>query len=225
MSDREYTIKPAPSRPSLAGRWDEEAWKGANVLTLDHWVAASSDHHPRVEVKVTYQYEGVFLFYRVRDKYVRCVHTEYQSNVCRDSCVEFFVEPKPGRGYFNFEINCGGTMLLYYIEDPTIVDGEFRRREDVPWEVGERVQIHHSLPSTVEPEIEGDTDWVVEYFVPFALFETFVGPLAPVAGRTWRANFYKCADGCSHPHWASWAPLHGEVSFHVPQHFAPIRFE
>ena len=174
---------------------------------------------------MTHHDEGLFLFYRVRDKYVRCVHAEYQSSVCRDSCVEFFVEPKPDRGYFNFEINCGGAMLLYYIQDATIVGDDFKQREEVPWELGKLVQIHHSMPSTVEPEIEDDTDWVVEYFVPFALFESFVGPLAPVAGQTWRANFYKCADECSHPHWASWAPLHGEVSFHVPQHFAPIRFE
>ena len=87
------------------------------------------------------------------------------------------------------------------------------------------MQIHHTMPGIVEPEVEEDADWVLEYFVPFALLEAFVGPLGPAAGQTWRANFYKCADQCSHPHWASWAPLHGEVSFHVPQYFAPIRFE
>ena len=225
MSSQQYVIQRAPSRPSLAGHWDEDAWRGANVLTLDHWVATSSDHRPQVEVKVTYAGDGLFLFYSVRDKYVRCVHTEYQSEVCRDSCVELFVEPKPDRGYFNFEINCGGSMLLYYIEDATLVGEGFAKYGEVPWELGKLVQIHHSMPGTVEPEIENDTDWVVEYFVPFALFEAFVGPLGPVAGQTWRANFYKCADECSHPHWASWAPLHGSTSFHVPQHFAPIRFE
>ena len=23
----------------------------------------------------------------------------------------------------------------------------------------------------------------------------------------WRANFYKCGDDTSHPHWAAWSPL------------------
>ena len=140
--------------------------------------------------------------------------------------MEFFVEPKPGRGYFNFEINCGGTMLLYFIEDSAIVPGKgFAKYVQVPAETGQLVRIYHSMPATVEPEIERDTEWKIEYFIPFKVFESYLGPLGRPEGQTWRANFYKCADETSHPHWASWAPLHGKASFHLPQYFAPIRFE
>jgi hypothetical protein len=47
---------------------------------------------------------------------MRSVATQYQEMVCYDSCVEFFVQPEPHLGYFNFEFNRGGTMLIYYIE-------------------------------------------------------------------------------------------------------------
>ncbi len=233
----EYVITKAIQRPSLKGLWNEAAWRSANVIALANFMARSKSRHPRVEAKALYQDDGLFVFFRVFDKYVRCVQTNYQDMVCTDSCVEFFVEPKAGRGYFNFEINCGGTLLLYYCETrPTVAAcesgaqaGEGARTDKpifnpVPWEFGRQVTIYHSLPKVVDPEIEADTEWRIEYFIPFTIFEHYFGPLGPIPGQVWRANFYKCADQTSHPHWLSWAPLEGAVSFHLPQYFAPIRF-
>ena len=223
---QQYLVRKAAVRPSLKGLWDEAAWRTAGEITLAHFMARGSDHRPKVKAKALYSDDGLFVFFRVLDRYVRAVRTEYQSSVCKDSCVEFFVEPKPGRGYFNFEINCAGTMLLYFIEDPSIVPGKgFAKWRPVPPETGGQVRIYHSIPGVVEPELDAETEWKVEYFIPLKVFETFLGPLSPLAGQTWRANFYKCADETSHPHWASWAPLHGKTSFHLPGYFAPLRFE
>ena len=219
----EYVINKSAQRPRLKGQWDEAAWRPANVMALANFVARSKSRHPRVEVKALYQADGVFVFFRVFDKYVRCVQTAYQSSVCGDSCVEFFVEPRAGRGYFNFEINCGGTLLLYYCETKGAPAGK-PVFNSVPWELGRQVTIYHSLAKVVDPEIEVDTEWRIEYFIPFTIFEHYLGPLGPIPGQVWRANFYKCADQTSHPHWLSWAPLDGEVSFHLPQYFAPIKF-
>ncbi|MDD2708353.1 MAG: carbohydrate-binding family 9-like protein [Verrucomicrobiae bacterium] len=219
----EYLIKKTAAEPSLKGVWDEPAWKDANVLTVGCFLERGSDHRPKVEAKAVYTGKGLSIFFRVFDKYVRCTREDYQTSVCRDSCVEFFVKPREGRGYFNFEINCGGTMLLYYMADPTL--GPEGARKQVPWEIAKTVRIFHSQPKVVYPEVEKDAEWMVEYTIPFALFEEFLGPLGSVSGQTWRANFYKCADDSSHPHWASWAPLHGKFSFHLPEYFAPVRFE
>ncbi|MEW6750677.1 MAG: carbohydrate-binding family 9-like protein [Candidatus Latescibacterota bacterium] len=78
---------------------------------------------------------------------------------------------------------------------------------------------------TVEPEIAEPTTWVVEYHVPFALLATYFGAAAPRAGTAWRANFYKCGDHTSHPHWGSWAPVATpRPNFHQPDSFQPTRF-
>ena len=55
---------------------------------------------PRTRSKVLYDDRGIYVLFRVADRYVRCVRTEHQSHVYRDSCVEFFAQPKPGGGYF-----------------------------------------------------------------------------------------------------------------------------
>ena len=53
--------------------------------------------------------------------------TERDGPVSNDDCVEVFIAPDPEqvKSYFNFEINCGGTMLLYYIPDSAFIDGRF----------------------------------------------------------------------------------------------------
>ena len=143
----------------------------------------------------------MFVIFRVKDRYVKCTRTDYQSSVCCDSCVEFFVQPKAGKGYFNFEVNAIGTLHLSYIEDPTRTPNGFVKFTRVPWNLGSSVSIYHSITGRVFPEIAEPVDWTVEYRVPFSLFEHFVGPIGAVSGQTWRANFYKCADKTSHPHW------------------------
>ena len=153
------------------------------------------------------------------DRYVQVINTEYQSSVCRDSCAEFFVQPANASGYFNFEINGGGTMLLYYVTDPAD-----QPRTKVTAEDASTMDIYHSLPDTVEEEITSPVTWILQYRVPFTLFENYVSPAHPRAGDTWKGNFYKCGDGTSHPHWASWAPIGEPLSFHKPERFKPLIF-
>ena len=61
-----------------------------------------------------YDERALSIIFRVEDRYVRAVAECFQDSVCTDSCVEFFVAPLPdSQAYFNFEVNCGGTMLLH----------------------------------------------------------------------------------------------------------------
>jgi hypothetical protein len=218
-----YTIARTQQPPPLGGNWEDPAWQRAATLAIDHFRPESSDHHPVVQARLLYDDQALYVFFRVQDRYVRCVHTNYLDPVCVDSCVEFFVRPRADRGYINFEVNCGGALHSSYIEDPTRTPAGFARFEFLPEELGRQVQIAHSLPRVVEPEIAEPVEWSVAYCVPLALFETYVGPLGPLSGQQWRANFYKCADQTSHPHWAAWSPVQ-ELNFHRPQDFGIVTF-
>ena len=223
-----YSIRRVPERPALQGRWDEPAWREANVLSVDHFMAEhGSDHRPITLAKVAYADDGLFVFFKVTDRYVVCRHTQFQSPVYKDSCAEFFVQPKADKGYFNFEMNCGGSLLVTYIEDSTRTPTGFKKYTKLPPEADALIQRYHSLPQHMETEQAGPVEWCLEYFIPFSFFERYVGPLGPVQGQTWRANFFKCADESSHPHWATWAPLDPDFAggFHRPDKFGLIRFE
>jgi Carbohydrate-binding family 9 len=219
-----YLVHKARAIPALNENWHSPAWQDAEVLNVAHFRPESSEHRPVTQAKVLHDDAAIYVFFHVADRYVRSVQTQHNGPVCTDSCVEWFARPRPDRGYINFEVNCGGTLHCSYIEDPTRVPGGFKRFTPVPQDLTAQIHIVHSLPSVVEPEITDAVEWTVAYRVPVALFEHYVGKLGALSGQQWMANFYKCGDQTSHPHWAAWSPVH-ELNFHRLQDFAPIQFE
>ena len=198
-------------------------WGQAEQLEISRFRTEGSGHRPRTFVRLLYDNRGIHGMFRVQDRYVRCVHTRFMDPVCKDSCVEFFIQPKISSGYFNFEFNCGGALCAGYIVDPGRTTDGFRDFRPLTDEEGRMVRVRSSLPCPVEPEIAAPIEWTLQFYVPFALIERRAGPLGGIAGSEWKANFFKCGDETSHPHWASWTPLPAR-NFHLPECFGSIRF-
>ncbi|MEI8374749.1 MAG: carbohydrate-binding family 9-like protein [Planctomycetota bacterium] len=220
----DYTLLLVEFDSPLAEPWESPLWRETQTIELSEFHPASSPHRPLARAKLLYSRDALHLRFFVADRYVLSRHTQYQESVYLDSCVEFFVQPRGDGGYFNFEINCGGTLLLYYIEDATRTPDGFARFTKVARELGDQVEIIHSLPEVVFPEDPCPMDWQIACKIPRNVLEAYAGPLGVWAGQVWRANFYKCADESSHPHWASWAPIGEPLNFHQPSCFAPLRF-
>jgi len=220
----EYKIERALAPPNLNAEWDSADWENANIAELNNFRIESKSRHPKVRVKLLYDDTGIYGLFQVDDQYVRSVTTEYQGSVCTDSCVEFFVQPGGRGGYLNFEINCGGTLLVSFITDHKRTPNGFKEFKPLPPEDGAKVRIFHSMPSVVEPEIQEPVTWRNAFFIPAELFEKYGGVKTPFAGQVWRGNFYKCADQSSHNHWASWNPV-SKLNFHLPECFASLIFE
>jgi hypothetical protein len=218
----EYLVRAARPRPRLQDGWDDPAWAAAETLGISCFRPEGSDHRPRTRARLGWDEEGLFGLFRVEDRYVRSVHTRFGDPVYEDSCVEIFLQPKPSRGYLNFEMNAGGTLLATHITDHRRTHDGFVAFTKLTEEDGQRVTIHSSLPGIVEPEVEAD--WQLAFAIPKGLLEKYVGPIGPMAGQEWRANLYKCGDGTSHPHWASWSPVDA-LNFHLPHCFGTLRFE
>lgn len=222
----QYVVERAPSDPVLPSPWDGPFWSPANVIHVTNFHPASASTHPVTDAKVLYGDRHLYLHFRVHDRDVRAAHTDYQSPVCQDSCAEFFVQPHGSKGYFNFEINPLGTLLLFYVTDPTRIGPALKEYQPVPPDLASRIQIHGSLTkATGDSILSGPLDWSLQYAIPFSLFDPFVGrPTRPSPGDRWRANFYKCGDKTPYPHWASWAPIGEALNFHQPDRFGEIVF-
>jgi hypothetical protein len=221
-----YTLRRA-STPPVDRDWDDPAWSAAEILNVAHFHPRSSKaHHPQVLARALYDDQAVYVAFLVHDRHVRSVNTAYQSTVCSDSCVEFFVQPKPQRGYFNFEVNCGGTLLLHYneIEPGREAAPDPYNHTPLPESIGRQVQIAHTMPPVVELPVEGPVSWQVRVGIPLRVLESQVGPLGRLPGQRWRANFYKCGDSTPQPHWASWSPIGPALNFHQPDRFGQIVF-
>jgi len=209
-----YQIAFAAREPSLE---DASLWNAADHLEIASFHPRTGSHRPKTTVRLLYNTAGIFLRFDVRDRYVRSVHTRYQDPVSQDSCVEWFVEPEPDGGYYNFEINCGGTLLLGY-HPPGLPAVSLSEEES------RKIRLHASLPPVTNPEIATPVDWTVAFFVPFTFFDNNPRQGNGPQGQTWRANFYKCGSATSHPHWASWSPIGEKLSFHQPESFGDLIF-
>jgi len=193
-------------------------------MAIAHFHSRSSDHRPMVEAALLYDDEHLHALFRVADRYVRSVHTEYDSDTYKDSCVELFVQPHGRAGYFALEVNAGGAFSLRFIEDPTRTSNRFAKWAAVTAADAGTLKVSHSLSAVVEPERVEPVEWWVEVSWPFAAMEPYCGAVRPVAGRRWRANAFKCGDQTSHPHWASWAPIGDALNFHQPGCFGWLDF-
>lgn len=219
---KRYRIVHTADPLSLDDPLNSGPWQ-APFLSIAEFRPEGSNHRPCTRVKLLYNERGIFGRFHVRDRYVRCVRHGFQAPVYKDSCVEFFVQPTPGGGYFNFEFNCGGSLLAFYITDPERTPEGFKSFTRLLSEDAAQIDIRHSLPARIELEIKTETIWDLGFFIPFATLEKYAGPLKIEKGTTWRGNFYKCGDETSHPHWGAWAPVDA-LNFHLPRCFGTLLF-
>ncbi len=218
---RSYRVTFTDREMSPDGRWDRDAWRGTLALCLDSFMGEKPSHMPFAQARLLAGPEALSVIFRVEDRWVRAMVRGYQGPVWTDSCVEFFFTPGASlsEGYFNIEVNCGGAVLFQH--------QQARDRERVL--VGEmdaaRLRVSHSLPERVDPEIVDPVTWTVEYQVPYEVLAKYAPVAKPASGVSWRANFYKCGDATSHPHWLTWSPVGWPTpDFHRPEFFGTLLF-
>jgi hypothetical protein len=205
----------------IDGKWNKPQWQNIAPIEIKNHMGQKPEHRPRTEAKALYDDKYIYVIFCVEDRYVRAVAQEYHGEVWKDSCVEFFFTPGEdvSLGYFNLEVNCGGTALFHFQKVP------WKDYKTVDLEEMQRLEIAHSMPKIVEPEIAKPTTWTIEYRIPLMLLEKYCKVVRPGRGAIWRANFYKIADATSHPHYLTWSVVDNpKPDFHRPQSFGILEF-
>ena len=216
-----YVVRRIDRGLFVDARWDKPQWNDIQPLTLTHSMGPSPGYTPVTQAKVAYDDSALYVIFRVQDQYVRAVADSFQGRVYEDSCVEFFFTPgeNTAEGYFNLETNCMGTQLFAYQREPwTDVHNVSAADHD-------RMAVASSLPGVVNPEIKTPLIWTVAYALPWSVLSRYTKMTRPQKGTRWRANFYKCANASSHPHFFTWKPVQSaRPNFHLPQYFGWLVF-
>ena len=201
--------------------WNKSLWQEISPEPIQNYMGEKPDHFPETMVKIAYDEKALYLMFQVKDRYVRAVAAEHQDNVWEDSCVEFFFTPNAvSEGYFNLEMNCGGTMLFHF------QPGQDKDRVVIPKSDCKKIKVVHSLPKIVNPEINFPVKWTVAYSIPLFLLKKYCRVTQPGPRVEWRGNFYKCGDKTSHPHWLTWSKVtFPKPNFHLPQFFGILEFQ
>ena len=178
-------------------------WKGYN-------------YKPDVELSIAYSDTEIFLKYYITENYFKAEKTDSNQMVCEDSCVEFFVSPEDDGIYYNMEFNAIGTCLL-----GTGTDRATSRR--VKPEIISKIRRLSSVGNRPVKEQTGQFAWTITIAIPFEVF--FHHEIAGLKGKIFRANFYKCGDKLTVPHYVTWNPVNTEnPDYHQPEHFGLLKF-
>jgi len=217
-----YKVPKLKKPPKINAVWDKMPWCKIEPITIDNYMGDKPEHIPFTQAKMAYDNAAIYIIFRVKDQYIKAVNKRNQGQVCHDSCVEFFFSPGENskNGYLNIEMNCGGVMLFNFQKTPSS-EKTVLSEDDL-----QQIEVAHTLPRIIENEITDKTTWSIEYRIPFSMLKKYMDFSTPKAKTIWRANFYKCADKTSHPHWLTWASVESEIpNFHLPEYFGVLEFQ
>ncbi|MDP3442680.1 MAG: carbohydrate-binding family 9-like protein, partial [Ignavibacteria bacterium] len=112
----EYKVVRLEKPMTIDGNWNKPEWQRVEAVKLKYFMGEIPKFRPVVKSKMIYDANNLYVIFRVEDRYIRCITKQINGPVWDDSCVELFFSPdsnSPNK-YFNLEINCGGTPLMYY---------------------------------------------------------------------------------------------------------------
>ena len=153
------------------------------------------------------------ILYSVKGLDLRAQALEDNGPVWEDSCCEFFVADPCDGTYYNFEMNCIGTLLA----------AKRKSRSDCTHfgkETLERIKRFSTLEKKAFDESGREFSWKTALCIPFDI----IGMEKDRLPKTLKANFYKCGDKTAHPHFLSWNPVETEhPDFHRPEFFGELK--
>lgn len=201
-----------PSLDEISAKLDEQDLRHHidNVNWNDY------PYKPKVSFSIGYTNREILLKYYVNEQYFKAEKTETNQMVCEDSCVEFFISPADDGIYYNLEFNGIGACLL---------GSGTGRADSTRADAGIIGKIRRQTSAGKMPvkERKGTFSWTITIAIPAEVF--FRHNIKELKGRTFRANFYKCGDMLTVPHYVTWNPVCTPYpDYHRPEYFGILKF-
>ena len=159
--------------------------------------------------------KGIGVLYSVSGPDLRAKALSDNGRVWEDSCCEFFISDPNDGTYYNFEMNCIGTLLA----------AKRKSRENCTHFSEDKLRQVRRFASLERKEYDtcdGDYRWNVGMFIPFSLIDIDPDNLP----EKLYANFYKCGDLTKHIHFLSWSPIDcPKPDFHRPDFFGTLTLD
>ena len=191
-------------------------WAQVPIIPIDALVKTKVTD-VKASAQICYDAEALYLHLSAVESEIRAVEEGPIGSPCSDSCLEFFFCPMEGdMRYFNLEFNPNKCLYL----------GMGTSLENLTRLIPEE-EPNNGTEFTFRPVINRTDDgWEIFYRIPYAFIRRFFPTFEAAPGKTMRANFYKCADMTSKPHYIAWNPITrlGRGVFHTPADFGLLHF-
>ncbi len=193
----------------------EVLFNHAEPLAVSHvnW-SADYPNKPEVAFSIFHDGDAVYLRYHVTEDYTLAKVDKDNGEVWTDSCVEFFLKLDDG-GYYNIEFTAIGKGLVGFRQSRDTA-------EHASPEIMSLIERAPSLGVDTFDEKQG-CSWTLTLVIPKEVF--FAHKLDTLSGLKASANFYKCGDNLTVPHFVSWQPIDNPTpNFHLPEFFGELEF-
>ena len=197
---KEYVIKRVEGLPE---------WDNVPIMRIDHQRGENKDG-VSAQAQLCWDDSGIHVRLSAREKHIRRRLKGDYENVCRDSCLEFFLRPTEDPHYINIEFNPNAAIWLGYNT------GKSNMIRLVAFEYRDILKPVVSFPKG---------GWEIVYTVPFTFIQTFFHDFQPRSGLEFTGNCYKCGVRTRHPHLLMWNPIPDDLSFHEPEYFGKLILE
>lgn len=159
---------------------------------------------------------AILLKYEVQEQVLKSVSRDFNDQVHKDNCVEFFIGfGNEEKAYYNIELNCLGSIKIGYGKgrgNRTALDAQFLEQVKRDISINYKLDNGHSA-----------LKWQLSLSIPKEVF--CYDSIISFEGLGCRANFYKCGDDLPEPHFLSWSMVHtNEPDFHRPEYFGQLNF-
>lgn len=165
---------------------------------------------------IAHNNDSILIRYEVEEEELKAVSRDFNQNVHKDNCVEFFISfGNNGTAYYNIELNCLGSLKIGY--------GERRgNRLKITDEYLSLVRLNTSINYTKDNGIN-KVKWQLFLNIPAVVFSQ--NDISSFSGLNCKANFYKCGDDLPDPHFLCWNMIDAESpDFHRPEYFGELNF-
>lgn len=214
-----YTVYRAGTPIAIDGRLDEPAWVGAPAVGAFVFPWYENGKQEQTVAKLLWDDENLYVAYICEDAHIWAEHTQRDSAVYNDDCVELFTAPDPDRpqSYFNIEMNVLGIFLdQFHPNGPSAEEPE-------EWN-GEGIRIATSIAGTLNDDGDTDDYWILEAAIPFRNFAAVAKHTPPQPGDVWNLNLNRLG-GKTNPQFSQWSASSTErPQFHSPEDFGRVTF-
>ncbi len=200
---------------TIDGQVDEAAWEAAEEVEFQFtWGFEGTQEGTKA--KLLWDDEHLYVSFVCEDGFIWAEHTERDSEVYRDDCVEVFTSPNPEEleKYFNIEMNVNAASLDHFHPE-----GPGTKTDWDP-----EVLIATSVNGTQNDDNDLDQSWTLEVAIAFASFKDVAKNIPPKNGDEWRLNLNRLGGKTNNnrSQWSAGDP--NKPGFHAPDYFGRVFF-
>lgn len=181
------------------------------VLYLNQGWADKLTENLSVKCDLNIKKDLISLKFQIVEPSVRAENCGFNQKVWEDSCVEIFLTID-GTNYYNFEINCIGSVLGAYGK-------ERLNRQFIDEKLLKLIKVRSTLGKIPFGAISTPANYDIDIKIPT---EIFIFDIDPDIKKI-RGNIYKCADRSPTPHYMYLHEITTEKpDFHRPEFFRKL---